>query len=232
MVTCDWRPGRTPMHMQRLGGFWSRVVFLVVLFWGNGTEPQTEATLCSAARLYGLDPSSAMVLLVPWIAMAGVLLLVHALRGVIDLLAFACTRLAARRIAIVSLPPAHRCAPVVALVGDMPWDIRAVTMRRAPPAPLGRRGRGDEWDLRALAIHATCATVLGAATSTRVAWPCSVHSLLFASPAWAAPLAVTALLFVGGGDDARNGTILALMWPEIVERFAVEGIYWVSVAVQ
>ncbi len=231
MVTRDSCPKRIPLHMQRLGGFWSRVVFLVVLFWGNGAEQRAETALCSAARLYGLDPGSAMVLLVPWIAMAGMLLLVHALRGVIDLLAFACTRLAARRIAIVSLPPpVHRFAPV-ALIGDMPWDIRAVTTRR--PAPGWSASRSDEWDLRALAIHATCVTVLGAATSTRVAWPCSVHSLLFASPVWATPLVATALLVVGGGDaSARNGTILALMWPEIVERFAVEGIYWISIAMQ
>ena len=96
------------------------------------------------------------------------------------------------------------------------------------------------------AIHAMCVTLLGTMTTQRLAWPCSIHSLLFSSPAWAAPFIIAALLLasaggegqqeqIGGKDGGGGGwaagipachrTVLALMWPEIVERFAVEAVY-------
>ena len=64
---------------MRLGSFWSRVAFLVVLYWGSDSGSDRE-WLCSAARLSGLNPTRGVVLM-PWVVMACLLLLVRALRG-------------------------------------------------------------------------------------------------------------------------------------------------------
>lgn len=268
---------------MRLGEFWSRVAFLVVMFWsdlgGVGSDhPPPDSTgnnksaegagawVCSAARMSGLNPTRGMVL-IPWVVMAGLMLLVHALRGALEVIAFAYARFTTP--SIIMPAARHSSQPMllslvrpqhngmdgrVGMPGAMPWAFRSSPAFVVPSSArrsIRRLRPNDEWDMWALTIHATCVVMLGVMTSQRLAWPCSIHSLLFSSPAWLAPFIVVALLVMGNGtataannasasppilihdmettmrgwDSAGPRMVLALMWPEIIERFVVAGVY-------